>query len=168
MAKQVKRRDLYARLDQLGIDWLCAELDAGRSVRAISEGLGATATAVLKWLDREPGRMRQYQLTRQALADAIVDELITIADEPVPIGLDGRMDPAAVNEKRLRIDTRKWIATKFRPSVYGDKVEVTAPEVPPERQHPNEILGRLVALLARNGMRVVPDTDEMGQGDPQH
>lgn len=148
-----KSRDLYDRLDRLGVEWVCDRLINGQSVRAIARELDASATAVLKWLDRDPGKMRQYQLARQAQADALVDEIIDLADEPVPVGLDGRMDSAAVNDKRLRIDTRKWIASKFRPGLYGDRVEVSA-DVSTKHETPDQIMAKIVAVLSAHGLRV--------------
>lgn len=151
-----KPRDLYDRLDRLGVEWVCDRLIDGQSVRTIARELDASATAVLKWLDREPTRMRQYQLARQAQADALVDEIIDLADEPVPIGPDGRLDSAAVNDKRLRIDARKWVASKFRPGVYGDRVAVEATanlaELPPD-----QIMAKIVDLLAGHGLSIVRD-----------
>ncbi len=154
-----KPRDLYDRLDRLGVEWVCDRLIGGESVRAIARELDASATAVLKWLDRDSGRMRQYQLARQAQADALVDEIIDLADEPVPIGLDGRMDSAAVNDKRLRIDTRKWIASKFRPSLYGDRVAVDT-TVSGADMKPDEVMGRIVDLLTGHGLRIVRDEQQ--------
>ena len=169
MANTPKPRDLYERLDRLGLDWLCDQLIDGRSVRSVARELDASAVAILKWIDREPGRMRAYRMACEARADAMVDDMIDLADEPVPVGPDGRMDAAAVNDKRLRIDTRKWIASKFRPSMYGDRVEVAgsfkAEEVPPD-----EILKKIVGILSAHGLRVVPDEEpslESGGSTPR-
>ena len=106
--------------------------------------------------------MRQYQLARQAQADALVDALTDLADEPVPVGPDGCMDSAAVNDKRLRIDTRKWIASKFRPGLYGDRVAVEAnvnanlAELPP-----GQIMEKIVEFLGKHGLRLTA-ADEAG------
>ena len=35
------------------------------------------------------------------------------------------MDSTAVNLLRLRIDARKWYASKVAPKKYGDKIETT-------------------------------------------
>ena len=49
---------------------------------------------------------------REKQADFYADEIITIADtEP----------DAAI--ARVRIDARKWTASKLRPKVYGDRVK---------------------------------------------
>jgi len=157
-----KPRDLYDRLDRLGAEWVCDRLIDGQSVRAIAQELGASATAVLKWLDRDSTRMRQYQLARQAQADALVDEIIDLADEPVPLGPDGRMDSAAVNDKRLRIDTRKWFASKFRPSVFGDRVAVET-TLQGSEMKPDEVMGKIVDLLAGHGLRIVCDDEQAGE-----
>lgn len=165
MSRGPKPRDVYERLDRLGLDWVCDQLIDGRSVRSVAKDLNASAVAILKWLDREPGRMRQYQLARQAQADCLVDGLIDLADEPIPVGPDGRMDPAAVNDKRLRIDTRKWIACKLRPGMYGDRVEVNA-NVSGKEQTPDEIMAKITALLAAHGLHVVPgDQQTVGLED---
>jgi hypothetical protein len=161
MGTAPKRRDLYERLDRLGIEWLCDKLIGGESLRAIARELDASATAIQKWVDREPGRMRQYQLARQAQADALIDGLIDIADEPVPVGPDGRMDSAAVNDKRLRIDARKWIASKFRPGIYGDKVTVDG-TMSTGDQKPEQIMERIVGLLAAHGLSIMPATASSG------
>jgi hypothetical protein len=157
---------VYERLDRLGLDWLCDQLIDGRSVRSVAKELNASAVAIIKWIDREPGRMRQYQLARQAQADAIADDLIDLADEPVPIGPDGRMDSAAVNDKRLRIDTRKWIASKYRPAMYADKVQVEDVTPPGREQKPEDVMARITTLLAAHGLRIVPDDQQsVGLGD---
>ena len=37
---------------------------------------------------------------------------------------DGRVDSAAVQHQRLRVDARKWLLSKIVPKVYGDRVAV--------------------------------------------
>ncbi len=54
----------------------------------------------------------RYARAREEQADFYADEIITIADtEP----------DAAI--ARVRIDARKWTASKLRPKVYGDRVQ---------------------------------------------
>lgn len=167
MSATPRSRDLYERLDGLGVEWVCDRLIDGQSIRAIASEMGASATAVLKWLDRAPERMRQYQLARQAQADALVDEIIDLADEPIPVGPDGRMDSAAVNDKRLRIETRKWVASKFRPSLYGDRIAVE-PVISGADMRPADVMQQIVALLGEHGLKIGPadhadpSADELG------
>ena len=35
------------------------------------------------------------------------------------------MASAWVQQKRLQVDTRKWVAAKLKPKVYGDRIDVS-------------------------------------------
>ncbi len=56
-----------------------------------------------------------YTRARQCLVEQWADEVVAISDDK-----DG--DPT---RDRLRVDTRKWIACKVAPKLYGDKQTVT-------------------------------------------
>lgn len=91
------------------------------------------ASTVCRWLGQNEEFRKQYAHAREAQADTLADEIIDIAD-----GTDGATfvndDGAAVARDpardRLRVDSRKWLAGKMRPKVYGDKVtsELTGPD----------------------------------------
>lgn len=51
----------------------------------------------------------------------LAEEILELADAPIPTDNDGRMDSAAVQAARLRVDARKWIAAKLKPKRYGDR-----------------------------------------------
>lgn len=57
---------------------------------------------------------QDYVTARKAAADILVDELVEIADRE---GLDPQ-------RARNMLDTRKWIASKHNPQVYGERLEV--------------------------------------------
>ena len=67
---------------------------------------------------------RQYNLAVEDRADRLAEELIELADEPMPEGLDGPGISAWVQKLRVRVDVRKWAASKLRPRAYGDRLEV--------------------------------------------
>jgi hypothetical protein len=164
MSTAPERPHLCERCDRLGV-WFCDNLAADQSVRGVAEELNASATGILKWFDREYDRTGQYQFARQAQADALVDGLIDLVDEPVPVGPDAG-SIQAVNDKRLRIDTRKWIASKFRPIMYGDRVQVEDVSPPGREQKPEEVMARITITLAAHGLRIVPDDQQSaGLGD---
>jgi hypothetical protein len=50
---------------------------------------------------------------REDQADTLADEILDIAD-------DSSLDPS---DRRVKIDARKWIASKLKPKTYGDKVQ---------------------------------------------
>ena len=114
---------------------ICERISDGESLRAIlaDDGMPASST-VFKWLSENAAFSEQYARAREAQADAVFDEILTIAD-------DGRNDwmerknadgenigwmenGEALRRSQLRIDARKWMAGKLRPKKYGDKVDV--------------------------------------------
>lgn len=91
------------------------------------------------WLINDPEFLSQYARARDEQADTYADEIAAIADERPPMvgdtnhqagesaSPDGntRMDSAFVAWQRLRIDSRKWIASKLKPKKYADKIDLT-------------------------------------------
>jgi hypothetical protein len=63
--------------------------------------------------DRD-GFAQAYARARSLQVETWSDELLAIAD-------DDRLEP---NDRRVRLDTRKWLMSKLNPSRYGDKVQV--------------------------------------------
>jgi|ADGO01.1.fsa_nt_gi hypothetical protein len=67
--------------------------------------------------------LHQYARAREMQADLLADEMIEIAD-------NNTGDDAAfvginrIHRDKLRIESRKWIASKLKPKKYGDKVEM--------------------------------------------
>ena len=90
------------------------------------------------WLDgRQPEFTEQYARAREAQADKLAEEMLAISDEECTTVRadkhgsrddDGTgstevvFDATAVARNRLRVDTRKWLASKMAPKKYGDKV----------------------------------------------
>ncbi len=77
--------------------------------------------------------VERYTHAREIQADRMAEEIIEIADDATndfmeKRGKDGRkkveFNSENVNRSRLRIDTRKWLAGKLKPKVYGDKQTV--------------------------------------------
>ena len=66
----------------------------------------------------DPGLRRQYEQAVEDRADRLAEELIELADEQMPEGLDGPGMSAWVQQLRVRIDVRKWAASKLRPRAY--------------------------------------------------
>lgn len=91
---------------------ICAQLTEGMSLRKIcaQDGFPDAAT-VFRWLGKHEEFREQYALARAAQADTYADEIVDIADS------EG--DPA---KARVRVDARKWVASKLKPKAYGDKV----------------------------------------------
>lgn len=110
MAKKIGRPSSFT---QQTADTICDRIGTGESLRTIcqSDGMPAMAT-VFRWLAANEAFREQYARAREQQGDVYADEVVLIAD--------GEGDP---NDKRVRIDARKWAAGKLRPKVYGDKIE---------------------------------------------
>lgn len=96
---------------------------------------------ILSWLldgEKEEGKqahkdfLRSYVRAREEQADFLAEEILEIAD-------DGSNDLMTItkgdasyetenkevtNRSKLRVDARKWIASKLKPKKYGDKLDL--------------------------------------------
>lgn len=122
-------------------DAICERLADGESLRSIcrEETMPSKAT-VFRWLGIHREFQDQYARARDEQAECFADELVDIADEQTTMVRADRhgtkaddddgntevvFDPTAVARNRLRIDTRKWVASKLKPKKYGEKVDLT-------------------------------------------
>jgi hypothetical protein len=118
-------------------DSICESIADGKSLREIckADDMPSRAT-VFKWLNDIEGFSDQYARAREEQAETLADEIISIIDqaaeplmvEGVPLLADGKpiliASQVSVAHARLKMDARKWVASKLKPKKYGDKVEV--------------------------------------------
>lgn len=91
---------------------------------------------VFSWMRKHPEFLEQYARAKEESADALADEILDIADDSTNDTVeteDGvRVNHENIQRARLRVDTRKWIASKLKPKKYGDKLAVGgADDLPP-------------------------------------
>lgn len=97
-------------------DRICEQMSDGLSLRTICQQAGMPARVnIWRWRRTNDEFRDQFDAARREGAHALADDMQQIADDP-------NDDP---NSRRIRVDTRKWIASKMLPKVYGDKVAVT-------------------------------------------
>jgi hypothetical protein len=72
------------------------------------KGFPSYAWARLK-LREDPQLRRQYDQATEDRADRLAEQLIELADQKIPDGLDSSGQSAWVQHQRLKVDTRKWI-----------------------------------------------------------
>jgi len=91
---------------------ICGEISEGKSLRSICKAdKMPSCSTVFLWLSKHPEFSEQYARAREEQADAIADECLDIAEtEP------------DVQRARLKIDVRKWCASKMKPRKYGDRI----------------------------------------------
>lgn len=138
-------------------DAICERLAVGESLRAIcrDDAMPAMST-VFKWLTQQPQFAEQYARAREEQAEALADEIVGIADEAdVTTKIDGEdvrlaLDATAVARNRLRVDSRKWVASKLKPKKYGDRQILAGdPDAPLMLMPEDQLDARLNVLLAK-------------------
>ena len=91
---------------------ICDKLTEGVSLRKLcmSEEF-PNASTVYVWLDRFPSFAEKYARAREAATEDMLEAILEIADDP----------KIEVQDKRVRIDTRKWAMSKLNMKKYGEK-----------------------------------------------
>lgn len=130
---------------------ICSRLANGESLRKIcaDDSMPSTST-VCKWLSERREFSEQYARAREVQADVLADEILEIADDgssDTYIDSDGkeRTDQEVVARSRLRVDARKWYASKLAPKKYGDKIAVGGADDLPPVQHNHVVVPNLTA-----------------------
>ena len=118
---------------------ICMRLIEGESLRSICrhESLPSMST-VMNWLSSNPDFLEQYARARDFQADTLADEILDTADTEED-----------VNRAKLRIDARKWTASKLKPKKYGSfqQIEEIRPPAPVASESMAQAVGSVVQLL---------------------
>lgn len=121
------------KYDQDKADEICELIVEGKTIRDICalEHLPSVKT-FFKWLrENEETFGKQYARAKEEQAEIMVQEMLSIADDGQNDWCDKQLknggtvralDHEHVQRSKLRIDTRKWAASKFKPKKYGDRV----------------------------------------------
>ena len=93
---------------------------------------------VYLWMAQNEIFLQQYTQAKEDQADTLQEDILDIADTlPEQVVDDkgiARVDAAYVNWMRLRVDSRKWIASKLKPKKYGDRTTLAG-----DKDNPVEI-----------------------------
>ena len=111
---------------------ICERIANGESLRKICQDDDMpNKNNVRLWLKKYKEFRAQYARARDEQADFYAEEIIEIADDSsndtkkITKG-DKEIEVVShenVNRSKLRVDARKWIASKLKPKKYGDRVE---------------------------------------------
>ena len=154
-----------ARPRDSAINELCEYVAEGGHLAGFAKSKGFPYVTMLDWIRRDGERSEMYTRAREDRADVIADEIVAIADEEVTMVKadkhgtsddDGQgrtevvFDPTAVARNKLRVDARKWAASKLKPRVYGEKVAIGgASDLPPIRTATDMTDEQLLAIAAQ-------------------
>lgn len=149
---------------------ICQELAAGISLRTVckADEMPCVAT-IFNWFRKYPDFLEQYTRAKQESADALAEEMLDIADDATNDwmernGREGEFIGWEVNGEhiqraRLRIETRKWLASKLKPKTFGDKIEHTGHVTQTvEHRSAQAVDQRISALLGTGKAGDLPET----------
>lgn len=114
---------------------ICRRLADGESLRSICRDEAMPSKeAVRCWCRDNPEFLVQYVRAREDQADTLVEEILEIADDgsndTYTVEKDGRevevVNYDHIQRSKLRVDARKWAASKLAPKKYGDRLNVDA------------------------------------------
>lgn len=101
-------------LPQAAIQRICREIASGKSLRKVLKAPSMPTRATFMDLLREDAQLSdQYARARREGIEAHIDQIVDLADTATA------ENAQAV---RLKLDTRKWLASKLVPKVYGDRL----------------------------------------------
>ena len=101
--------------------------------------------AAKRMLAADPALNARYRAALEDRADSLVDEMLGLADTQIPDELGGAERGAWIAHLKIKLDTRRYLASKLWPKQYGERLEVGA-------THPISILAALAAGEARVGL----------------
>ncbi len=86
-----------------------------------------TRKCILEWRIKIKSFGDMYEKAKKDQVETLIDDCLDIADDSgfdAYINSEGKVvcDSEAINRARLRIDTRKFLAQKLAPKLYGDRV----------------------------------------------
>ena len=123
---------------------IVARVSAGKSVSTVlADKDMPTWTGFQNMLAQDESLQAAYDKAVQDRADKMADEILELSDQEMPAGLEGAMASAWVQQKRMQVDARKWIASKLKPRVYGDRIDMTV------RDERISVIGALEAAQSR-------------------
>ena len=126
--KAAKPLTAAQKLDAVGEEVIFEQVAEGIFYEDIAKLVGVSRHALMNWMG---AREDMYAHAREARADKLAEEIITISDDSsrdTYIDKEGveRTDNEVVSRSRLRVDSRKWLASKMLPKKYGDRLNLDA------------------------------------------
>ncbi len=122
-------------------------------------------STVYRWMEAHPDFREAYARARETGLHVMAEEVISISDDSSADTItddDGKAKPDHewIARARLRVDSRKWLASKLLPKVYGDRQQLDVNDARPLAHVPPDVLVAALTALAR---QAEPESEE-GQG----
>lgn len=135
----------------------------GESVLKISRDPDMPSrTTIRKWIREIPEFTANYARMKECGVEALLDEALEIADDASGDFAEDenglvKFNSENVQRSRLRVDLRKWIASKLLPRKYGEKLDLS------HGVQPGDPLASLIKAV--QGTSIGPVHKPSGDGD---
>ncbi len=117
----------FEQLTAVGIDVVCERIANGEFLENIARSYSMNRYSLTKWLHDETN-MQKYLAAKEAQADKMAEEILSISDDGSNDTYETengtRTNQDVIARSKLRVDSRKWLASKMNPKKYGDKVDL--------------------------------------------
>jgi hypothetical protein len=129
-SKKIRR---VTKFDEKIATSLLAKIAGGQSVRKIcAKAPFPTRETFYRWIRENENFAAKYIEAKDLCADALAEEILEIADEAendfsvieTEKGKEYRANGAKLERAKIRIDARKWTASKLAPKKYGNNLKV--------------------------------------------
>ena len=87
-------------------------ISQGKTVDSVIKALGISIGGFYKWVDKDAKRGELLTRARTRGGQSLAEQTLEIADSATP---------QEAQVAKLRVDTRRWLASKMAPDDYGDK-----------------------------------------------
>lgn len=102
----------------------------GKSLRKALLEVKMSSTTFFEWIDGDSEKTKQYARACEERAEALIDEMIDIADDTsndtykieITEGVEvEKTNYEAIQRSKLKYDARKWLVSKLNPKKYSEK-----------------------------------------------
>lgn len=102
----------------------------GKALRNALREVKMSSETFYKILNKDEKRALQYARATEERTEILVEDMLGIADgyeDDVILDKDGNevVNHNVIQRDRLRVDTRKWLASKMKPKKYGDSSKLS-------------------------------------------
>lgn len=124
----------HAKFNEQIFNDICNELaQSNKGLKHICLKYNVSTVAFYSWIQNDENLLNKYTRAREQQADFLADEIIEISDDSsnddevieTQNGTKVIENKEWTNRSKLRVEARKWVASKLKPKKYGEKLDVT-------------------------------------------
>lgn len=132
-------------------EFVLESLSEGSLLSEIAAQVDMKRTTLYMRMQARPELIDAYARAREQGLIARGEELTAKTRRKLPTLMNGAIDPAAVSQLKLEIETEKWIIAKLVPKIFGDKLAIGgADDLPPIKTMADEqLVARIKALQGK-------------------